>query len=174
MTLPLDDPTAVLLDVPYVDQGEYAELCWAACCAMVIEFKNLAAGTSICQLATEAFHVDCCPDASSDACDQPHWPDDIYAKHFRHPLAYEDALTLANVVYEINNKRPVNAILQWLGGDGSDQGKHSVLICGYYDNGDVLVQDPDPATGVCRVGFDYVATAYNSGRWCKSYYNLEP
>jgi hypothetical protein len=169
--LPIDDPEGVLLQVPFVSEQPYAELCWAACCEMI--FRSYGRNNvTLCRMASEASGLNCCPDPSSKACDQPHWPDDILRNHGFSFLRSTSALTLANILYEINCKRPVMAVLEWLGADGSDEGRHIIVVGGYYPNCDLLVNDP--LKGQARLGYDYLNAAYNLGRWAESYYNLTP
>lgn len=129
------------------------------------------AAPSLCSLASEAFHADCCNTATETNCDQTHWPDDIF---YNHSFSYTPGgcLTLANILYEINAGRPVCAVLEWEDGSGADVGGHMITICGYYSNGDVLIKDPKYGEG--RVSLDYLAAAYNLGQWTDSYFNLSP
>jgi len=168
-TLPVDDPRAVTLPVPYVSQETYQNLCWAACCSMVFQRFGLRA-VPLCSLASEACGKDCCS-APDQSCDKSQWPDAIFQRHF---FSYVPGgpLGLANILYEINAGRPVCAVLQWEDGAGDDIGGHMITICGYYPNGDVLIKDPMYGEG--RVSLDYVSTAYNRGEWSDSYYNLSP
>src|ERR1700727_1529939 len=115
--LPVEDPAASLLAVPYFDQKDYADLCWAACCDMVLAFNQLSA-PPLCALAGEAFKKNCCSDTPDDGCDAGHWPDDIYAARSIDFLRSQGSLTLGNVIYEIDHRRPIHAVLQW--GDDTD------------------------------------------------------
>jgi hypothetical protein len=174
--LPIEDPDATLLHVPYIPQpNSCTNLCWAACCEMI--FQKYGRTVSLCQLASEAFRAKCCPDPSSAVCNKTYWPDDnspndIYSLHGFDHAFLPAGLELANVLYEINNGRPVIAVLNWLGSDGEDEGRHMIVIAGYYPNCDLLVKDP--LNGEGRLAYDYVNAAYGRGRWSESYYSLAP
>jgi hypothetical protein len=168
--LPIDDPDATLLDVPYISQQPYANLCWAACCAMIFLYRKT--NIPLCQLASEACNQQCCPKPSSKVCDRTHWPEDTFCNHRFDCIHGDFPLTLAHILYEINAKRPVCAVLRWFGPYGNDDSTHMIVISGYYPNGDLLVMDP--LNGEGRLGYHYVEAAYGFGRWSESYYNLTP
>ena len=164
------DSDGTVIQMPFVDQGAYKNLCWAACCAMVFRRYGIVS-PSLCGLSSQMFGAQCAQDCSSSQCDQACWPDETLA-NFKVDFRRKDSpLTLGNVMWEINAQRPVAAIIEW-DASGTDQGRHMVLVTGYFSNSDVFVLDP--LNGKGRVGFDYVAAGYNEGEWTESYYNLAP
>jgi len=169
-----------LLPVPYVSQQRYHELCWAACCAMTIGMYQRIA-LPLCQMVSAAFGRNCCPDDELVAYNTPYWPDNVYYNYNYHYLYWENALSLGNIVYEIDAGRPINVVLQW-GLHGEDDGKHMLIIAGYYQTGELQVLNPlspaeadHPAEGTTgRVGYDYLKSGFGRGYWFASYYNLAP
>ena len=184
--IPIPSPPAgtaedgTLLPLPYVSQNPYSELCWAACCAMIVGMFQRAQ-IALCQMVNIMFNADSCRERDLSRYNKPEWPDNIF-HYYRYSCLYlKNVLTLGSIVYEINNGRPINVVLQW-GVSGADEGKHLVIVSGYYSNGEVHVVNPlspseenrpgEATSG--RIAYDHLKSAFGLSYWYGSYYNLAP
>jgi hypothetical protein len=93
------------------------------------------------------------------------WPENIYNHWGFSNSRSNGSFSLSSVQFEINNNRPIEPYYAWTGG-----GAHVAIIRGYYDNGDLEVNDP--WYGASRHTFNDVVTAYGLGTWSMTYYNL--
>jgi hypothetical protein len=161
-----------LLNVPYCSQckpnGEtYQNLCWAACCQMVL----LCNGTPVAGIPGILAQVigPACG-ANPDQCDETYWPTDAY-----HLLKYqcsqlEHPFDMTALNHEIVlNQRPVEALFEWTGG-----GSHVVIIAGIVPgpDGDFFLTILDPIRGHGVFSYDYVFHAYGSGYWVYTFYEM--
>ena len=65
------------LGIQYVSQLPNQNLCWAACCQMVLGPARTHTG-AVCGVASHVFGMQCCPDPRTRNCD---WPADITAAY---------------------------------------------------------------------------------------------
>ena len=168
-----------VLPVPYCSQQPFLNLCWAACCEMVLQYYG-ANALRLCDLPSRAFSCNCCTSPAPPQCDQTYWPEDVYAQSFLSSLPvpaalvpfdcqrFEQPFTVDAVQHEIDGQRPIHAMFQWTSG-----GSHLVVVSGYHSNGDLQVQDP-LYSSVGRASYEYVLQAYGAGNWIVTYYNLRP
>jgi hypothetical protein len=154
-----------LLDVPYIPWFQ-SEWCWAACCEMVFKYYGIA-NVEQCEMASYEFGAACCADPSDGLCRRPAWPDNVYDHWGISYTPYEAAFSPQDVQTEIDRRRPIHPYYLWQGGAG-----HIAVICGYYPNGDLAVNDPWPNIGASRHTFNDVLAGYGFGSWQRTYYNL--
>lgn len=155
-----------VLSVAYIAQ-EQTNWCWAACCQMVFQFDGVA-GVQQCDMATAQFGGNCCAAPSSSMCNQGNWPENTYGHYGFNCSRSNIPFTPGSLQAEIDAGRPVECYYAWAGG-----GAHVALICGYYPNGDLEVNDPWSAYGKGRRSYSYVLTAYGLGTWSITYSNLQ-
>jgi hypothetical protein len=159
---PIDDPASVRLHIPYYSQENKVNLCWAACCQMIL--AGAGRPTAFCAVVSEGLDGDCCRYADYDSCDQALWPDALFTYFGMSPIWTTEGFSFGNARYEIDARRPVTAILDFT------TTLHAVLIVGYYFDGDVLVNDPQ--RGQQRISYDHLQSAYAMGSWYGAYHNL--
>lgn len=158
----------IVLAVPFVSQKPFANLCWAACGAMIFQYYHVPNAT-LCSIASGILGVNCCanpPQAGCDTTDQRTWPQNVYNAYGFTCQYPGRALTQQEVQAWIANMQPVQPYFQWR----DNEGNHTVLIVGYYANGDLLVYDP--LYGVGRQSYQFVLTAYNRGSWQDTWYDI--
>lgn len=161
---PGTDSTAVLLDVPYVEQQQM-NWCWASCCEMVFRYYG-AHNVRQCDIATAQFGVDCCKSPSDTVCNQAAWPEHVYPVWgFRVVKRINWAISVSKVRAEIDKDRPIEIYFSWHKGSS-----HVAIIRGYYHNNDLDVHDPKFGSG--RYEFSEIVAAYRLGRWTKTYLDL--
>jgi hypothetical protein len=154
---------ARMLNVPYFKQQQ-TMWCWAGCCEMVFHYYGVG-NIRQCDMATAQFGGNCCAAPSSSVCNQGNWPENTY-RHYRFTCSKSNgSLALGSVQAEVNAGRPVEPYYAWRGG-----GAHVAIIRGYYDNGDLEVNDPWYGPG--RRAYNYVVTAYGLGTWAATYSNI--
>jgi Papain-like cysteine protease AvrRpt2 len=158
----------LLLPVPYISQNPAKNLCWAACCEMVLRANNRS-DKRICDLANLfASGTNCCPDATIPACDQDQSAEDAYKKcgvSFQGPYSY--AFAWQGLVNEIQiGRRPVEVLYHW--NDGS--GQHLALLTGLHPSGYVFVNDPWKGWG--WMAYQDVLDAYGLGKWIMTYQGI--
>jgi hypothetical protein len=162
-TAPPPPGAARVLNVPFIGQ-EQTNWCWAGCCQMVFRFFGLN-DVSQCQMASREFGGDCCAAPSSSACNQPNYPESTYYNYGFTCTPQQGAFTLGSLQAELNAGRPVEVYYSWYGG-----GAHVAIVRGYYDNGDLEVNDP--AYGPGRRAYSFVLGGYGLGTWTYTYSNL--
>lgn len=154
---------AKLLTVGYIRQ-EQTNWCWAGCCQMVFNFYGVR-NVRQCDMATAQFGASCCASPSSSACNQGNWPENTYRHYGFNCNKSNGAFALGSVQAEVNANRPLEPYYAWNGG-----GAHVAVVRGFYDNGDLEVNDPWYGPG--RRAYSYVVRAYNLGNWTITYSNL--
>ncbi|RCJ16850.1 hypothetical protein A6S26_32365 [Nostoc sp. ATCC 43529] len=162
-TEPAPPGAANTLNVPYRHQ-EQNNWCWAGCCEMVFLYYNLQ-NVRQCDMATYQFGANCCVVPSSSVCNQGNWPENIY-NHYRFSNSRTEAPLLPGlVISQIDSNQPIEPYYAWRNG-----GAHVAIIRGYYDNGDLEVNDP--WYGPSRNSYSDVVTAYGLGTWSKTYFDI--
>jgi Papain-like cysteine protease AvrRpt2 len=186
-TIPVDMDTsqipagdAVQLAIPYVQQvpgpGQkpYAELCWAACCAMVTQALNRcypgkcsALPQTICQVASTTLEKPCCPNPDDAGCDVTADVNTVYEKCGLPCTQWSNYFEWDAVEQEIGiGRRPIEVYFLWTKG-----GSHVALISGYKSSThELFVLDPLYGAGWTR--YEDVLAAYGWGSWTQSYYGI--
>lgn len=158
----------LLLPVPFISQNPAKNLCWAACCEMVLRANNRT-DKRICDIAALfAGGANCCPDATVQACDQDQSAEDAYTKcgiSFQGPYSY--AFSWQGLVNEIQiAHRPVEVLYRW--NDGS--GQHLALLTGLHPSGYLFVNDPWKGWG--WMTYQDVLDGYGLGEWIMTYQGI--
>jgi hypothetical protein len=167
---------ATLLPVDYVSQGNTNNLCWAACCEMVLR-ANRVTNIRICDLAQiwAPSGSDCCADGNitSSACDQAFATPEQAYRQCNVPLAdpnvpYQFAFQMPDLTREIaTNRRPVEIYFLWSSGLTA----HLALAIGVSGNGMLFINDPHYGRG--WVAYDDVVNAYNlGGTWRQTWQGI--
>jgi hypothetical protein len=107
-------------------------------------------------MATVQFGGHCCETPSSSTCNRGNWPENTYSHYGFHFSKLNNAISLAAAQSEIRAKRPVEVYYAWTGG-----GTHVAIVRGFYDNGNLEVNDPWYGPG--RRTYSYVLSAYGLG-----------
>ena len=154
---------AKLLNVPFIKQ-EQTLWCWAACCWMVFRFYGVS-NVRQCDMAAAQFGGNCCAAPSSSACNKGNWPENTYRHYGFNCTKFNGTFSQSSIRAEIDSGRPLEPYYSWRNG-----GAHVAIIRGYYDNGDLEVNDPWYGPG--RRAFNYVLTAYGLGTWAITYSSL--
>ena len=149
-----------ILPVPQIYQQQ-SNWCWAACTEMLCRFFGIT-NWNQCHFAQVLFGADCCGAPSSAVCNQPNWPENAFALVSILYSKHNFACSFWSVRHEISNSRPMVCYYAWTGG-----GAHVAVIRGFYENGDLDVNDP--AYGQGRRTFNSILNAYGLGSWTISY-----
>jgi Papain-like cysteine protease AvrRpt2 len=152
-----------LLSVPHRYQ-EQPNWCWAACSEMLYLFFGI---TNIrqCDIASAEFGANCCASPGSSVCNRPNWPDNPLYRVGISFTVFNAAFSLFSVRSEIDASQPLLVYYAWSGG-----GAHIAPLRGYYDNGDLEINDP--AYGPGRRAYNYVLNGYGMGSWSMTYYAI--
>lgn len=178
-----------LLPVDYISQGQTRNLCWAACCEMVLR-ANGVLDKKICEIA-QLFvdpSINCCadPNVCPEDCDKTlATPEQAYAScnvmlsDANSP--YQSYFEMSSLVSEIGkNHRPVEIYFLWNGGASA----HLALAIGVKSaasgtNSMGMVYMNDPLYGYGWVAYEDVLAAYGyGGTWRQTWqgigYSLGP
>jgi hypothetical protein len=156
----------ILLPVPYYTQKPEQNLCWAACCAMVLGYYHQLPPPGGLSYITSTVLGPACSNPA--ACDQTFSPFDAYSK-LKFPCKPWDApFDMAGILHELGAGRPLQLLIQWGAGN-----IHTILVSGYY----AATQDLnvlDPYNGVTSASYDFLQSGYGMGEWVGTFYNLQP
>jgi hypothetical protein len=162
-------PPADPLPVTYKTQAPFGNLCWAACCQMVLDLNKIVM-PQICQVVSLVLDPNCCAQGMPPSCNQGVFPYDAYPKLKFNCTTKGGTMTMTELAAEVlTNQRPVE--VQW---DWNTTGSHVVLVTGVWGNGYVDVLDPrsDRIGGIML--YDDLCKPSNEGTWTNTYYNLYP
>jgi hypothetical protein len=159
-------PTRVELNVPYISQRPYADLCWAAVFAMLISRTGIA--TTMCQVASNVLSIRCCSATYVGACDRGEDPRLPYQRNGSNIDTYIGQYDPAHIIQEVGERgRPLQLFYDLGGGIG-----HTVLIVGYEEeNGWLKIHDPWLGSGWWRYPVVQQACGLG-GIWSHTFYNL--
>jgi hypothetical protein len=160
--VPVPPGATKILPVP-IAQQQQTNWCWAGCCQMVLAYRGR--NVQQCDMASFQFGANCCAAPSSSTCNQGTWPEPIYRHWGINCLRSNGAFSLSQIQSCINGDSPVEPSYAWSGG-----GVHLAVIIGYYDNGDLSVNDP--WYGPSRRSYSNVLSAYGLGLWTITFDNL--
>jgi len=147
---------------------------WAAIAASTARFYNPTHTATQCSLANYAFaQTTCCVNGASSLCNQPYSLEQAL-RHVDHlNMSIQGALSAAQIIQEIDARRPLIALIQWNGG-----GSHYVMIHGYNTDTTVpgsvapstTISIADPWYGDTVIALaDFPARYKTGGTWSKSY-----
>ena len=158
---PAAAPTFRLLPIVLVRQQQ-TNWCWAACCEMVFAHKGVL-WIYQCNIVSRQFNANCCTHPYPKVCNKPEWPDQAYVDWGITFTRLNSQLSFADLQSAIDNGNPVEVYFVWQGSVAA----HVALVVGWYDNGDVQVNDP--WRGVLRIGYVDLQIAYGLGTWLETY-----
>jgi len=151
----------IILPVPYYTQRPYGNLCWAACCAMILGYYNKLPAGGINAIAGEVLGCDC---SDLSQCNQVQAPADANPKAGINCTAWNYPFTLDGIIQELGAGRPIQPLLQLNGAT------HVILISGYTNQKLVVL---DPWYGKALMAYDQLLNNYvDNGFWQFTYYML--
>lgn len=152
-----------------IQHQQQTEWCWAATTCSISAFFDPNTQWTQCKLVNAEFgRNDCCGNGSSNDCNQPWYPDKALNRTGNLQSCLAGAVSIDDIVKEIDNNHPINVVISWRGGGG-----HNVAIENYnYVLNMVTLADPWPPGGsISILPLDTFKTAYNgSGTWTSTYY----
>jgi hypothetical protein len=157
----------VILPMPYISQSPYHNLCWAACCAMVL--RHYGTSASVLDVLRSVRGNGCANATPGSACDAGVWPDQAFPHLGMRCDRATGAASPGNVQFEINRNRPVEVYFAW-----DDGGNHVAIISGYDDNDNSQLHVKDPLMGEGTVSHAHLMSAYGKGSWDLTFFNIEP
>jgi hypothetical protein len=183
------------LRIDFITQYPSQNLCWAACGAMVINYKGEnyrnGANLTLLRVVADMQGPDCVPGGASivrkSKCDCARKIMDVYVAYTFLPASHIDSSCndneyfnptpdlLLSIVEAIKGDQPVQVHWQWKNGSG-----HTILIVGYRGAGDLpvnepnlLIYDPLHKTGEDNwLSFNDVINATGKGQWVGWYSNF--
>jgi hypothetical protein len=169
---PLLAPTAAAaattLPVSYVTQLPYSDLCWAACCAMLLAANGRAADLKT--IAAAVTGQPCSNDPDNSNCNRPLDPASALAYYQLQTDETSDGALDAEDLrrHVVEQRKPVQ--IWWLF-TGNLEGGHVALVTGY---------DPpseswcllDPKKAPCWVTFEVLQTYFNQARVYRTFYGI--
>lgn len=158
--MPLDDDNpddpVTQLSVKFIGQGAYNELCWAACCAMVLTADGKP--TSLLGAAEEV---------QGDTVNQPQDPLWALERCKLNVQACDAPLTAQSLQEQVvNGRRPAEIYWEYTDGRG---GGHVALVIGYASDSETFCLC-DPWLGPGWVSYEYLMSYNNVAAWMKSFY----
>lgn len=145
---------------------QQTQWCWAAVAASVSAFFDADTDWTQCLIVNaELGRDDCCANGGSANCNRPWYLDRSLSRTGNLQTWSSGAGTLADVMSEINDNRPLCARIGWSGGGG-----HFLAIDGFNCEL-VMVAVDDPWYGASDVVLSTFQTAYQgSGSWTHTYW----
>jgi len=153
-----------ILAVPYFTQNPWVNLCWAACCEMVLAYNHISIPGALNGVTGTALGRNC---TDLSKCNVSCWPEVAYSRLRFNCSRWNRAFTMDEILHEITANRPIHAMFQWDGGN-----THVVTVAGCFANGDLLVLDPQ--RGRAQLSYEYLESAYGQGQWAVTYFYLQP
>jgi hypothetical protein len=151
----------IILPVPYCSQRPYQNLCWAACCEMILGYYQKPPQGGINQIASTVLKKNC---ADLVNCDDVHSPSDANLGMGIKCTPWNYPFTMEAILRELGAGRPIQTLLELNGA------QHVILISGV-SNGKLVVLDP--WYGRALVDYGQLLDGYvNGGYWQFTYYNL--
>ena len=163
------------MPVPFVSQepNQYRNLCWAACGAMILRYKNFNVQLSDVVFRTQEWLGN--PNCTPARCDEDLEPWLVYkAFGFGYDRVRDLPLAPDNVEQLVRARIPIEVYWKWNNGGG-----HVVLIVGLYADGDLQIFDPEksynPPQSGDKLPYDEVLCAVgNRGSWQDTLTNFVP
>jgi len=145
---------------------EQDQWCWAAVSVSVSHFYDAASTWTQCDLVNaELNRSDCCWNGSTSQCDRPWNLNSPLSRTQNLNTMDNSAALFADLISEIDNRRPIGCRIGWFAGGG-----HFVVIHGYSTSGGQWVTVGDPFYGPSTYSYDGFCSAYrNSGEWTHTY-----
>lgn len=148
----------------------YADLCWAACCQMILLYNHTPV-QGLPDILAQVIGQSC--RLNPDSCDETCWPTDAYQQLQYNCSQVNYAFDVPSLTSEIvTNQRPVQALLQW-----NPDSSHVVVLSGlFYDtDGTPLLAVLDSLNGKGVYTYEYILEAYGtSGWWNYTFYKITP
>jgi Tectonin domain/Papain-like cysteine protease AvrRpt2 len=145
-----------------------SEWCWSATTVSITHYYDPASTWTQCSLVNKAFNqTTCCQDGSSDACNQPWYPDQALTITGHLASTANGKPSFQTIMSEINEGHPVSIGIYWTGGGG-----HNPAVDGYADDPEMPTIDlQDPIYGPTTQDFNSFPSSYQGGAtWGESYF----
>src|SRR5665213_1428081 len=136
--VPISSDGDYILPVPYFAQNPWVNLCWAACCEMVVTYNRVPIPGALNGITSVALQANC---SDLSQCNVSCWPEVAYARLKFNCARWNNAFTPEQILHEIAANRPIHAMLHWDAGN-----THVVTVAGCFANGDLFVLDPQKGT----------------------------
>jgi acylphosphatase len=148
---------------------QQTEWCWSATTVSITLFYDPAATWTQCTLVNNKFgQTTCCTNGSSNACNQPGYPDQALTTTGHLASTALGKPSLQTLTNQLEAGHPVSINIQWNGGGG-----HNPATDGY-DNRDTAtptIDIQDPWYGQSTQDFNTFPGSYNGGAsWYESYF----
>jgi len=153
------------LMVPFYTQEGYKYLCWAACARMMLEFAHQPS-LSLCQIADQVLHNNCCDDLAG--CDTDQDPSDVYGKLLFSSSYIASAFDESSLQNWLLEGYPIQTNIRW----HLDGSHHTTLIIGWSkDQNQYRVHDPLGAQAWRTYG-ELLCPDSAAGDWVGTWYNI--
>lgn len=158
------DPGATVLPISWLAQPPNSQLCWAACCAMIMTANgtptNVEGAAALVLGDPPGDNPEKPGDTLTDVgLDWKQKPNGVGA-----PLS-ENSLRQ----WIVDGRRPVEVL--WIYTDGSGTG-HVALVTGYDPDGDGSWRVLDPLQDRGWVSYDYLTSYNGQARWDNTFYAI--
>lgn len=160
----------VALQIGFLPQENYGQLCWAACCAMVLSANGSAEG--LLDVAQRVTGKPCSADPHTSACNEAIDPAVAWTRlevPFSYPAPRQgpiDAAALADQI--VKGRKPVQPFWSYTNGGGTG---HVVLVVGW-DEASTTFGIYDPLRRPQWVNYAYLKSAGGAGWWGETYYAI--
>lgn len=146
-----------------------SEWCWSATTCSITAYYNPGSTWTQCTLVnTDRNQTTCCINGSSNACNQPGYPDQALTTTGHLSSTAMNKPALQTLVNQLDSGHPVSINIQWNGGGG-----HNPATDGY-DNRDTAaptIDIQDPIYGPSTQDFNSFPGSYQGGAsWYESYF----
>ena len=164
------DEGSTLLPITYLTQAPYDQLCWAACCAMVLRADGQV-NARVTSVAAQVVGQPCSANPSTSPCNQSIDPEvaiRAVGLAYSVPAPQGPLVPTSLVDWIVTGRKPIEVF--WRYQDNPASG-HVVLIVGY----DVASQTWcvfDPLLGPSWQSYNYLMHYGGTADWIKTFYAL--
>lgn len=161
---------AVALPIGFIGQGDYDQLCWAACCAMVLRANHGDQG--LLDVASAVTGKPCSADPRHSDCNEP--VDPVVAWTYYHapysvPVPQQGPIDAGALTDQIvNGRKPVQVFWTYSGGGGTGH----VLLVGGWDQASATFGLYDPLRKPQWLDYSYIESAGGVGWWSRTFYAI--
>ncbi len=160
----------IQLHIGYIGQGDYDQLCWAACCAMVLQANG--ADKNILDVANAVTGRPCSADPKNSPCNIAVDPAAAWSGvnvPYSVPAPNQGAIAQDALSDQIaNGRKPVQVFWSYTGGGGTG---HVILVVGW-DATSSTFGVYDPLRRPQWVTYLYLKSAGGAGWWGQTYYAI--
>lgn len=153
--IPAGRGDVLINDFPPVGQGGYANLCWAACAAMVMD--HLRRPVSLDQVVVVVL---------GSFQDRTEWPQVAYGK-LGVDCRFADTVNAAELLDMLGKGYPAQPYIEWNNGSGF----HVLIVSGMYADGKLRLYDPLYGDSSVNTLYDLMS-GYQEGRMAGLWYGM--